>query len=285
MIQRFKFLVAAIRTERVAAAKLARRSWPRALPAWLGYQQARRERRFFEALIRAQDWDRVAGQAIRDAAWRLDPSVAGPNPFSPRVLARIDEVVAALIGTVVEVAELDDVIDRLPELTVRFTPDAVGQVIRAEVARLQVVAADPVMLTRDTTKQEPSRVAGQRVLTVQHQASGLRARFTYTPGGGGWVYAKPYSMDSIDPHGPRRPTMFWWHEFIGLGIGERIYRHAGVLLPDIRWDHDGLSDHARPLRAKLHAKDPWRWRSPSCGCWERWAELTPETVADAGPHH
>jgi hypothetical protein len=103
---------------------------------------------------------------------------------------------------------------------------------------------------------------GRPTLTIQHRASGLRARFTITSPGLGVVYSKPYDIDSIDPEKPGK--LVWWDSYVGLGIGKGIYSEAHRLAPEVRWQTSTLSDHSRALRKKLHAEDPYVWAG-HCG--------------------
>lgn len=74
--------------------------------------------------------------------------------------------------------------------------------------------------------------------------------------------AKPYDIKSIDPENPGEP--WGWSDFVGLGIGQRIYQKAQELEPQLRWDHGTLSDYSRPLRKKLHSADPYVCNWSSC---------------------
>jgi hypothetical protein len=222
-----------------------------------------------------QDWDAIAVQEIRSVAqqyWR-DNDLHG-NPFHPRALVHVDGVADAVAQQPEWELEVRD-----PRVIRRLTPDGTRALYRAEIERLQKVAADPVMLTHDVPV---SRFAqdhpGLRELVVQHQASGLRASFFY--GGDhaqvGWVVSKTYSIDSIDPDrfeiDHSRGSA--WQTYVGLGIGMNLYAHVAEVLPEVRWEDKSISPYGQAVRRKLHALDPWRWHLKDCGCSAEWDSLT-----------
>lgn len=284
--------VAAARREQAALAALNGRRWYQAPAAWLAHQTARYDR-WVECLFIAQArWDALA---VEDVERILDtyPDFQRDlrNPFHPRTLSLLDQVVPFIMERRGIHGGYRDVVDALPPLAGRLSRPAVEQFIRAEIARRQAVAADPVLLV----KRQPAELhdaqahrAGEQWLIVQHKASGLRARFMYhpeRPDRDGTVYARPYGIDSIDPERVENPENRApeWRAYAGLGIGTRLYLRAAEELPDVRWGGTSFSEYAEPLRAKLHAMDPWRWRSRTCTCYATWDGLARE-AADQVAH-
>lgn len=139
------------------------------------------------------------------------------------------------------------------------TPRFVSDVLAAEMVRRSQVAADPVLLAATT-----GRFGELTVVVVQHQRSGLRAKFTIRgvdpPFGA--VLSKPYAIESIDPVTPG--TCGWWRSYAGLGIGTRIYRRAHEMYPTVRWTAVALSDYSVAVRRKVHADEPYNWASAGC---------------------
>jgi hypothetical protein len=143
-----------------------------------------------------QDWEAIAIHEIRSVAldyWQ-DNGLHG-NPFHPRALVHLDAVADAVMQQPEWELEV-----RNPRVTKHLTPGGIRALYRAEIERLQTVAADPVMLTHDGPSASFVRTKpGLRELVVQHKASGLRATFYYGREQAGWVMSKTYSIDSIDP--------------------------------------------------------------------------------------
>lgn len=221
-----------------------------------------------------QDWDAIAIQEIRSVArqyWQ-DNGLRG-NPFHPRALVHLDAVADA----VAQQPEWDLRV-RDSRVARRLTPDGTRALYRAEVERLQTVAADPVMLTRDGSSSSSfvRDHPGVRELVVQHKASGLRAAFYHGGDGAGRVMSKPYSINSIDPERveSEQDRGSSWETYAGLGIGLKLYARAAEVLPEVRWADKSISPTGKAVRRKLHALDPWRWHRKACGCSAEWDSLT-----------
>lgn len=98
------------------------------------------------------------------------------------------------------------------------------------------------------------------------------------------VVAKPYEHTICRhpvPHGPtwRHPDApCWYHRYVLLGIGARVFTRAAELVPGARWKVGPLTPYSVKLRAKLHQAAPWQWQFNDCDVcrgvvdWERTAE-------------
>lgn len=275
----------AVRREQAASRALAGRSWYRAPGPWLEWRWARLNRWVAQNTIRTAEWDDLARADIDEGLRRFHADRQDPrNWFHPRTLDRLDEILPIVMEHRGMARSIDDVVDGLPPLRARLNATAIEAYIMGEVDRRRAVTADPVLLTEDRPSTEAERRAnhpGERWLTVQHQASGLRAVFKYTPGDPmGHVFSKPYRIDSIDPARPEDPAnrVSGWRDWVGLGIGERIYLKGAEMLPDQRWGATSVSPAAAALRVKLHARDPWRWWSRRCSCRSSWEHLTAQSI-------
>jgi hypothetical protein len=234
---------------------------------------------------RFERWVLTAAEAEREPTHRAVDAVISSverfpetrrsygNPFHPKVLLRLDE----MIPFVVEV---------LPQYNVQVPSDEIEAIIRREVERRQKVAADAGLIVRyqesELARRRGTR-AGERWLIVQHKASGLRICCIYypdRPGRNGKINAKPYRINSIDPERVEDPEQraAQWEQYIGLGIGTKLYLRAADELSAVRWAVSAASQHAEPLRAKLHRTDPWRWQAPTCTCYPVWSDHTRETA-------
>lgn len=152
-----------------------------------------------------------------------------------------------------ELSSLTDVIALLSEDFLRTNAR------RIITERLAVAAST------DFLQESFENTDGHQVTIIQHAASGLRAVFTVRDDGYGSVYAKPYRIKSIDPENPG--TAENWEMYAGLGIGEKIYREAHRLMPDVRWSSHAITTYSARLRQKLHFSDPYIWSAncPWCG--------------------
>ncbi|WP_253869276.1 hypothetical protein [Promicromonospora umidemergens] len=270
------------------AAPLAWMRWFAAPLAWIEREQARFERWINCQLVSRTRWDELAAEDITTSMDRFQ-SVQQTlrNPFHPRTLEILDEVVAFIMEHRGVRDGFADVVDDLPPLAKRLNRAGIEEYIRVEIAHRQAVAADPVLLVQhrpaELNKVQSHR-AGEQWLIVQHKASGLRAQFMYHPGEvEGKVYSRPYGIASIGPDRVEDPQNRApeWQDYAGLGIGTKLYRRAAEELPDVRWGATSVSPYAEPLRTKLHALEPWRWRSRMCTCYEAWGGLTPQASAEA----
>jgi hypothetical protein len=256
-----------------AKSELDRAPWWRKPAQW--WPLAVHEARLVAAWdgLNDQDWEAIAIHEIRSVAmdyWQ-DNGLHG-SPFHPRALVHLDIVTDA----VMQQPEWELQV-RNPRVTKHLTPDGIKALYRAEVERLQIVAADPVILTHDGPSETFVRTKpGLRELVVQHKASGLRAAFYYGRKQPGWVVSKTYSIDSIDPERIETESSRGssWETYVGLGIGMKLYAHAGKILPEVRWADRSISPTGKAVRRKLHALNPWRWHLKECRCSAEWEGVT-----------
>jgi hypothetical protein len=282
--------VTAARREQAARAALSGRQWFAVPVEWVEHAGARFERRVLAALVPRSRWDEVAAADLRASMDEFQSARQDlRNPFHARTLTMLDDVVPFVHERRGVRSGLADVVEALPPLAKRLSPEGIEELIRAEIARRQAIAADPVLLVHhrpaELDKVQAHRT-GEQWLIVQHQASGLRARFMYHPDKAeGKVYSRPYGIDSIDLNRveDREDRAPKWRDYTGLGIGTRLYLRAAQELPNVRWGATSVSPYAEPLRTKLHTLDPWRWRSRTCTCYAAWSELTPQICAET-PH-
>ena len=125
---------------------------------------------------------------------------------------------------------------------------------------------------------------GTRFLIVQHQISGLRARFTLPTDGTniGRVYPKAHEVSSIDPLHPHDGGGRW-AEFEGLGIGTRIYERGHALHPEVRWAAQLPKPPAVAVRRRLHTSNAFIWEASCEWCRDHgiteWREASLEDFA------
>lgn len=280
--------LAAARREQAALAVLGGRRWFAAPLAWIEREEARFERWFNCQLVSRTRWDELAAEDIMASMDRFQSVQQSlRNPFHLRTLGMLDEVVPFVMERRGVREGFADVVDDLPPLAKRLNRAGIEEFLRAEIARRQAVAADPVLLVQHQPAEldeVQSHRGGEQWLIVQHKASGMRARFAYHPDKvEGKVYSRPYGIVSIDPDRIEDPQdrAPEWQDYAGLGIGTKLYLRAAEELSDVRWGATSVSPYAEPLRTKLHAIDPWRWRSRTCTCYETWGELSPQAAAGA----
>ena len=137
-----------------------------------------------------------------------------------------------------------------------FSPEAVVAAIDSRARELREIAQNPLML------QDFQTANGVNTLVVQHEASGMRVRFTELQNGEGVISAKPYKIPSISG---KTIDAADTEPYRGLGIGYRIYLHAAQVWPHVRWGPSTpTTAYAHQLRAKVHAKDPYRFYDQNC---------------------
>lgn len=251
---------------------------------WFGFEreEARFTRWINGHLVSHARWDGLAAEDITTSMDRFQSDYETlRNPFHPRTLEILDEVVAFIMERRGVRDGFTDVVDDLPPLAKRLNRESIEEYIRAEIARRQAVASDPVLLVQHQPAElntAQSHRTGEQWLIVQHKASGMRAQFMHHPDKiEGKVHSRPYGITSIDPDRIEDPQNRApeWQDYTGLGIGTKLYLRAAQELPEVRWGATSVSPYAEPLRSKLHAIDPWRWRSRTCTCYKAWGELTP----------
>ena len=235
-------------------------------------------------------WDGLAGRIIDDEVGHLhSTSGSKRNAYHPEVLLQLngvaaqvsDQLQAARIRTSYSGVDLGVVIADVDELMARFTPGAVQRHIACRVENLESIASDPVFLHEWVLIEGSSGL--ERALVVQHKASGLRARFHVDSNDEpGWIYSKPYKIDSIDPDAPG--VLLAWEAFAGLGIGTRLYQAGADLVPGQRWAHGVIQEPARAVRRRLHAREPYRWQASCTWCQDRGVDWHTATAADFTGH-
>ena len=194
-------------------------------------------------------WHEAAGKVIPNK-----------NPYGPASEQHFEEIFRLVLknredydlrvgGRTFRLATLSDVLAKLDESFIRSN-------VRAMIAERAAIAASTDFLHKRFTDFE-----GNPAVLVQHVASGLRAKFVITQPGFGSVNSKPYAIQSIDPNRPGESSD--WMEYVGLGIGVKLYQEGHRLMPGVRWMSSAYSAYSPPLRKKLHASDPYTW-SGSC---------------------
>lgn len=186
------------------------------------------------------------------------------NPFGPAAQGQFRQILAQALKELPDLAI--DISTRpfhlidLPEVDALVTDSFIESNTLRNMAERQAVAA-----STDYIHEYARDYEGRPKLTVQHRASGLRARFTVTGRGMGEVYSKPYDIESIDPEWSDEEQEDW-KTYAGLGIGAGIYAEAHRLEPGFRWSAGLLSPYAVPLRRRLHVADPYIWAGPCDWC-------------------
>lgn len=217
------------------------------------------------------------------SAWdRIAAEISTKNSFHPALNADRATAAPAIIKQVAERSLHNDPhwtrtmpTSEVPGLLDIVTTGFVISTLNQAARHLQAIAADPVLLSREGTRDH-----GRPILVVQHKASGLRAHFRFDSGTDrrfGSVYSKPYSIESIDPANPGESLT--WERYVGLGIGTRIYLEGARLSPETRWRSTATSYYAAAVRRKLHTHDPYTWAGECDWCREYnidWAQATPD---------
>lgn len=273
-------------TQAAAAANHPKpRAWQSGRSEWQRRQKERRAKTErcarLSAEVGSDGWDRVAQEHVTHVY--LTTRVEGRQPRDFRVLHSPEEYDRRIAETQ-QRAPIEDVraerpmqqanrvymigsdytvtlpVAQLPELHERVSdPMFVERAIRTFLTDVRSVALDPTMLTATGATYD-----GGHRLVVQHKASGLRASFNESsPRPFYGAYSKPYKIRSIDPDRQEDPGSLaeGWRDWVGMGIGTRIYLHAASVLPEARFFRSMTSDYSRPLRSRLHAQDPFRWEN------------------------
>jgi hypothetical protein len=199
-------------------------------------------------------WSRAAAKLIPEK-----------NPYGPATKTRFDDILEEAVklrdGYVVFDGSCSFPLTELPELDDVLTRDFIVENATRLIEERDAIAASPTLIHEYSTNSQ-----GQKILAIQHVASGLRAQFTLDGQGFGSVESKPYLLYSIDPDKPGKLDNREWEDVVGLGIGPRIYKEAQRLEPTYRWQGGMFSEYSRPLRARLHAAEPYVWDGPCKWC-------------------
>lgn len=242
-------------------------SWlksPRHKMRWT--RRARERREAADRLRSAMETDPIGtlARALVENEWQhLAQYFSNANPNHPRLDA-LREMLAPRVAAAARglpAAHRRDLkfnAAEVPGLSARLTAEYALAVMSERSEALAKIAADPVMLARPGVK------AKAPALTIQHKASGLRARFVLEDSspGYGTVFSKPYEINSIDPANPGHCSD--WETYVGLGIGTQIYLEGERLNPGIRWRTQATRDGSRGVRRKLHASNPHTWQDADC---------------------
>lgn len=162
-------------------------------------------------------------------------------------------------------------------MRVLLQADQVLETIRMRIREVQDAVADPQCVTHE------SAADGKPHLVIQHVATGLRAEFIDNGDGFGSVNAKPFRIPSICSESPNWPD--WWRDYVGLGVGARLYLTAQEHWPNLRWAQGTLTGEAsRPLRVKLHGWDPFVWQGDCHWCRRNVAEWRKAVPGDLVGH-
>jgi hypothetical protein len=205
-------------------------------------------------------WHEAAGTVIPD---KNPYGRAGEQHFEEILglaLEKRDDLDLWIGGRTFRLATLSDVFGTLSK-------SFIDSNVRAIIAERAEIAASTDFLHKRFTDSEDNQV-----VLVQHVASGLRARFVITEPGFGSVYSKPYAIQSIDPDNPGESLD--WQNYVGLGIGMKLYQEGHRLMPDVRWMSSAYSAYSQQLRKKLHASDPYIWNGSCPWCDEKFRTLS-----------
>ncbi|WP_065569696.1 hypothetical protein [Microbacterium oleivorans] len=243
-----------IREDRRYAEREAERAW-----GWWSRKRAAAALRELEETdglaAAAEEWARILIYEELERAWAQ--TSPGANAWHPRLLSHLPQLAPAVVAAASERPNVDTLVQR------HLTQQAVTAIATHKVAEIQKVVTDPKIYIRHGTNE------GDPMTVVQHAASGLRARFTVRAlDGRGVVFSKPYAIASIDPDDPDHQGQ-GWERYVGLGIGRRLYLAAAAFHPRTRWSSDLVSQHAQPLRSRLHAADPYVWSGECSWCDDR----------------
>lgn len=183
------------------------------------------------------------------------------NPFDPRLSHLLDAWAAEAVAAAATAW------DRDADVSSFLTADVFLPVLRATIDEYAVVVNDVNFDVDDSNG----------TLTIEHAASGLRARASFRDDGFGEINSDPERVRSTthDSRDGQRYTR--------LGIGTRIYTWFGHLHPDVRWRYGGpVSISGAGVRRVMHAQAPLRWEGPCDWCEEQridWETATPDTYA------
>ena len=214
----------------------------------------------------SEDINRLATH-ISDVLWTRTANDVIPkgNAYGPRAVSEFDMILSKAMENRDELAPFAALwgSTRLAEVTtIRRIMDAdfMAESAKMKIDELAKIAASPIVQHKQYKDHN-----GDKVLRIQHLASGLRGEFTVGEDGFGVVRSKPYAIDSIDPEKPGK--LLNWERYVGLGIGKYVYQEAHQLEPSVRWRAGVLSDYASPFREKLHASNPYIWATATACNW------------------
>jgi len=221
---------------------------------------------------------RLAHQVISDSYSAI--IAERPNPLRHRFHPSRAETLEADIELLTDRARSDTRLMHDRRAAELVTAARVRAYLEGNHARRARVVSDPVLLN--------NAHSASFTFTVQHRASGIRARFedgaeNDAHGVPLWtVYSKQHDVPGIGEQGD--PDDHDAMEWRGLGIGTRVYEEGARLRPDVRWRNGSpVSAEAQGVRRKLHASDPYRWQGRCDWCEQRgidWMGAEPSDFAD-----
>lgn len=181
------------------------------------------------------------------------------NPFDPRPVHLREAWVTEAVAAAASVWGHDD------DVSFFVAADVFAPRLEEVLNGFAYVASDVRFESRRTEK----------TLTIEHAASGLRAKGLLFDGGFGEINSDPDRVRSTSDNtrdGQR---------YTRLGIGTRIYTWFGHLHPEVRWRYGGpVSVSGTGVRRVLHSQGPLRWEGPCDWCEERgidWETATPDS--------
>jgi len=218
----------------------------------------------------------IAARLIRGAVTVRRREISYRNAFHPEVLAALDDLVAE-VRERLERASFTAIDPRhfygdprnvlaleLPGLAELLTPEAIRAHVIERVEELRVIAADDGMLIR----------TGNGSCLVEHRATGLSLSFTEQEERPGLGHFGAINAKSFPPQ---------WEDFVGLGIGTKLYRRGAAELPGVRWRETAPKAAAVGARGHLHPEDPYAWHWSDCQwCSDQggWAQLPRSAFVD-----
>lgn len=205
-----------------------------------------------DALGDMQPSRQAAAHLAIDQAWRNDRSKLAPrtNPYRADAVRGLSER-AHQVAVAAHAAFPPNVTTpygELPGVAELITPERVITCVQERIAALHAIASSDEM-----EEPAPGMAYWHPGVVVTHTRSGLGAVFAPDASrpGIGVIYSKQGGHDR-------------WEQYVGLGIGAKLYRRGASLYPNLRWASSHSSPMAQGLRRKLHADDPWRWEYSGC---------------------
>lgn len=219
----------------------------------------------FDQKIGADGAQRLADTAA-DQLWKVaaDAIIPNKNPYGRAAGVHFNQILAQVWAT----RDMTDFVVGDNSLVYRVTDvPEVGELVTEGFLWSSASAriAECTLIARNTDlRSEKTHCDNMEAMIIQHRASGLRAMFMLHGDGFGEVASTPSSVKSIVPGYPTESQK--WRDFLGLGIGRRIYNNGHSLHPGVRWISKAGTPYAEGLRKKLHAADPYTWEDKCQWC-------------------